>query len=455
MKTMLSNKIHKFLLLVVLACILSACNATPQNMESAPNSISESSTPENGSSTPATSSDKETPLEDEFAGYKLVSPPDGIIYTGGALIDDGFYELVFAKDVISGARNIVYTDFSTLHRIYLSSDVNSDHQSENDTSYIPAAVGGAGIITDGEYIYIIKKGSILLQDSYGEAAWPCLYRSNLDGSDRITIDLSPDQTINGTSGIFSDGDSLILLIDVVNEDASPHQELIRADFSSKKLTTLVDFSDVGLATQNLALVSSFGGKFVLSSLDFDDENGLIQTLYTLDPSKETIEPLVTFIPEKQYAFFQNGIIYYLDTDEQTLYSLDPLTMEKKIVLQKVAPPDITFDSIQIGFAAPTPYMAFRFNRDDSGSNYYWNSETGEWKKEQLMDGDREVHIYGIWKDYFLVKLQDKMVSYQDFTPEGQSYTNEMAVAEYALINQDDYWNGIPKYIHFKDDVYGD
>lgn len=71
-----------------------------------------------------------------------------------------------------------------------------------------------------------------------------------------------------------------------------------------------------------------------------------------------------------------------------------------------------------------------------------------------MDGDRPVTIYRIWQDYFLVKLQDKMVTYQDFTQNGQAYENQMAVAEYALIRQEDYWNGVPDYIRFTDDVYG-
>ena len=71
-----------------------------------------------------------------------------------------------------------------------------------------------------------------------------------------------------------------------------------------------------------------------------------------------------------------------------------------------------------------------------------------------MDGDREVHIFGIWQDYFLVMLQDKTVSYQDFTSNGQVYENQMSVTEYALISQEDYWDGTPNYLRISDDVYG-
>lgn len=387
--------------------------------------------------------------------YKMISSPDGIIYTGVAQVDNGFYELVFAKDVISGAQNIVYTDFQSLHRVFLSSDINSDHQSENDTSYLPAAVGGAGILTDGNYIYILKKGSLLLQDSYGEMAKPCIYRANLDGSNRMVLNLPFDQAISSTSGVFSDGNCLFLLIDVVHPDATNHQELICADFSAQRITTLIEFSHTDLDSQNLALVSSFEDKLVLSSLQINDEmDRFEQTLYTLDPVEETLTPLVHFSPETQYIFFQNGNIYYLELSENALYRFDPENGKSELLLPQLSPPGLAFDAVQIGNSAPEPYLAFRFTVGEDSVNYYWNRDTDEWKREKLVDGDREVHIFGIWQDYFLVMLQDKTVSYQDFTSNGQVYENQMSVTEYALISQEDYWDGTPNYLRISDDVYG-
>lgn len=423
-------------------CLFSACMAAP-NRDLQP-AVSR-----------AVSSTEETSNNETMPNYKMISSPDGIIYTGVAQVDNGFYELVFAKDVISGAQNIVYTDFQSLHRVFLSSDINSDHQSENDTSYLPAAVGGAGILTDGNYIYILKKGSLLLQNSYGEMAKPCIYRANLDGSNRMVLNLPFDQAISSTSGVFSDGNCLFLLIDVVHPDATNHQELICADFSAQRITTLIEFSHTDLDSQNLALVSSFEDKLVLSSLQINDEmDRFEQTLYTLDPVEETLTPLVHFSPETQYIFFQNGNIYYLELSENALYRFDPENGKSELLLPQLSPPGLAFDAVQIGNSAPEPYLAFRFTVGEDSVNYYWNRDTDEWKREKLVDGDREVHIFGIWQDYFLVMLQDKTVSYQDFTSNGQVYENQMSVTEYALISQEDYWDGTPNYLRISDDVYG-
>lgn len=433
----------KTMVVLVAAMLVTSCASPQKSITSIP------SPPPSVTSTP-----EGAQKEIEQPAYRLISSADGIIYNGGAQVADGFYELIFTKDVLSGAKNIVYTDFSSLHRIYLSSDINSDHQSESDTSFVPASVGGAAILTDGQYIYIIKKGSLLLQDSYGEVAKPCIYRADLDGSNRVEIDLSFDEAVNSTSGVFSNGDTLLFLIDVVDKDATGHQELVCADFSAKSITPLIDFSEANLGSQNLALVGSFGDKLVISVLQISESGDITKDLYTLDPLRGTISPLTSFSDKEQYAFFQHGNIYYIDLDENSLYQFDPNSAESELVIASVVPPDLNFDSMQIGFAAPEPYFVFRFTSGDNSFNYYWNCDTKEWKQELLKDGEREVHIYGVWKDYFLVMLQDKMVSYQDFTEDGQSFTNQMAVTEYALISQNDYWNGIPNYIRFTDDVYG-
>lgn len=427
---------------LVILCFLSAC-AAAQNGDLQP------TVPQ------ATTSTGETLNNETTTKYTMISSPDGIIYTGVAQVDSGFYELVFAKDVISGAQNIVYTDFQSMHRVFLSSDINSDHQDETDTSYLPAAVGGAGILTDGNYIYILKKGSLLLQDSYGEMARPCIYRANLDGGNRIALNLPFDQAIRSTSGVFSDGNRLFLLVDVVYPDATSHQELICADFSKQRITTLIEFSQTELDSQNLALVSSFENKLVLSSIQINDETEQIeQMLYILDPYEETLTLSVRFSPETQYAFFQNGDIYYLELNENALYQFDPENGKSELLLPQLSPPELDFDAVQIGNSAPEPYLAFRFTSGKTDVNYYWNHNTGEWKREKLVDGDREVHIFGVWQDYFLVMLQDRTVFYQDFTADGQVYENQMAITEYALISQEDYWAGTPNYLRVSDDVYG-
>lgn len=433
----------KMILLAAAAALFTACS--PMESGDAANSHSTVSVP-------ASSTAEE--VQNTQTRYRLVSSADGIFYEGRAQVEDGFYDLVYTKDVLSGAQNIVYTDFPSRHRVYLSSDVGSDHQSEDDTSYIPTAVGGATVFADDEYVYVLKKGSLLLQKASEQDAKSCIYRLNPNGSGRIALELSFDRVINSASGVFADGDALVLLVDSVDKDTSLHPELVRADFSSRRITTLMDLSEAGLDLQNASLVNSFGDKLVLSSSKIEENGTLVRELYTLDPAKEAIVPLASFDTAEQYVFYRDDAIYYIESSENALYQFDPSSGESTLLLDEIAPPELEFDSVQAGFPAPEPYLEFFFTKGESSVTYYWNSATGQWHQKLLMDGDRPVTIYRIWQDYFLVKLQDKMVTYQDFTQNGQAYENQMAVAEYALIRQEDYWNGVPDYIRFTDDVYG-
>ena len=413
------------------------------------------SDPASDSKEPGSSSAAEQQKSADSSPYHLISSPNGLFYSFPAQTADGFYELVYTKEVLSGAQNIVYTDFSTMHRAYLSSDINSDHQSETDTSYIPLALGGSEILTDGSYIYVFKKGSFILQHSDGLAAKPGIYRMDLNGNNRITIELPFDQEISANGGIFSDGTSLVLMMNVVGKDSSVHSELIRVDFSSQSITTLIDFSTINLNLPNISLISSFDDSFVLSSLRVTGDGEIIKELYTFDSSQGILQPLAGCTAEDRYVFYQHGNIYYIENSQNALYLFDPANGQSELVIPELVPPDCKFDSLQIGYPAPFPYLAFRSSNDDGGyANYYWNCSTHEWKESSLTDVYDEVTIYGIWQDYFLVNRRNKTVYYEDFAESGQSFTNQMTVSQYALISQNDFWNNIPNYIRFTDDVYG-
>ena len=420
---------RKVLLLSLLPALLchTACSASPQPSSSPASSAAVAGAPDEAAS----------------SEYRFLSSPI-------AQTDSGFYDLVYTKDVVSGAQNIVYTDFSARHRGYLS---DGDPQSETDASYIPVAFSGSQVLTDGDFLYVLCTGSLILQDSEGAAAQPRIYRMDLNGGHRTTVELPLGQQINRSSGVFSDGNSIVLMMDAEGADKAVHSELVRVDFSAKSITTLMDFSASDLDSANLFLVSAFGNHFVLSSTKFIGDGKVQNSAYVFDSAQGTLAPIAELAEDDNEVFYQHGNIYTIKTSQNALYQFHPADGQSELLIPELAPSG-SESSMQISYSAPYPYLAFSSGDSEDSATYYWNCNTHEWKTSSLFDRYAPVHIQGIWQDYFLVNLQDKTVSYED-SLEGQSFTNQMTVSQYALISQEDYWNSTPNYIFFTDAVYGD
>ena len=70
----------------------------------------------------------------------------------------------------------------------------------------------------------------------------------------------------------------------------------------------------------------------------------------------------------------------------------------------------------------------------------------------MVDGDTPVQIYADSSSEYLVRLEDQVVEYLDYTPDGVPVTNEMLAPHYVLIAKEDYWNNRPNYQEFTDHV---
>ena len=48
--------------------------------------------------------------------------------------------------------NLLYTDYATKSHIYLSNQINSDHNNESDTSYLESTIGGCYLALSDDYL---------------------------------------------------------------------------------------------------------------------------------------------------------------------------------------------------------------------------------------------------------------------------------------------------------------
>ena len=89
----------------------------------------------------------------DAAQMKIISSANGIIASSILGNEKGCYE-VFDRPANGG--NLLYTDYATKSHIYLSNQINSDHNNESDTSYLESTIGGCYLALSDDYLFIFK-----------------------------------------------------------------------------------------------------------------------------------------------------------------------------------------------------------------------------------------------------------------------------------------------------------
>lgn len=399
--------------------------------------------------------DSEDRSTSEPLSTELISSPAGIIYTGPACTDQGFYEVLFGKDVVSGAENITFTDYETCSRIYLSSNVNSSHQDESDTSYIPSLLGGYGIVTDKRYLYILKLGKPGLADLYGETGLTKVYRLDLDGNNRKEFTFKANEEIMPLSGVVSDGRNLYLEVYTIDSDTTTHLDLVKINFETQSSEMVYSLDEFYAQHKSLYLAGAKNDKLLFLQYETNEENETVQNFYKICISNPYPELVLQLNLEKACPILCDGTVYYFDLTKDSFYKFDLGTEKEMLLASNFSPKEINFDGVRAGRHSIFPYFFFEFSNQGSDEiwRYAWDMENRVWHEETLTDGDHDVSVWGEKDDCFLVKLQDKAVSYQDYSPNGDPFQNTMNVEQYALIKKRDYWDGRADYILFDDMIY--
>lgn len=389
----------------------------------------------------------------------LISAPAGIIYSGPAITENGFYEILKPLDSASNGGNIVYTDFSTCKRIYLSSQINSYHTSEDDTSYIFSLIGGAGILTDQNLLYVIKFGKPGLVESYGKAGLPILYRMELNGCNRKTIYLQANQSIVPDSGILATDGELFFLVQEVGSDLTEHIILCKTNFVNEQTEKI---SDLSKQIDGRIFLSGFSSNRILLYQYAYDETGSDRSVrcWSYDIADGLCRPYFEFSDSNFALMGRQGELYYIKSENEqfSLYQIDTSTENNSILLCKsLTPPIGNYDTVVPGNNSFYPYFSFYFENSQTleGARYQWNQEENIWLKETLSDGGKDVRIKGSIKDQFLIQIGDLEKEFVNYLSDGTAVEDSTLISQYALIKQEDYWNNVPNYIRFADDVYED
>lgn len=419
-----------------LILILTLCLALPSCSQAATHSFSSQTASSSEAVQPAPSA--------KVPSLKMLTSPDGLLFSSGAPAPDGFYDVFLNHD---GSANIIYYDYAARQTIYLSNQVNSNHKDTSDTSYLEFAMGGVFPLNDGEYLYILKAPNSPLLRTGQEGGKGYLLRMDPNGQNRAAISLPAALKPALTSPVVGAAGNFIFLAHSTNKDNTSQYKLLSTNFEKGALDELYSFEpDVPVF-----LLGSAGTQLLLCTALPDSPPS---ALLLFDPAEGAIKPLPFDLNQKQF-FMAGGKLLFLSFGSVALYEYDPLAAATRQVTASVVPDPLLFDELQLGQHVVDGFFfvqAYNLQKNRY-ERFAVDLETGELRAQKLTDGDSPVQIISDAGEYYMVSLKDLEVTYDDFTPDGIPIKNVMLCPHYALIRKEDYWSGIPHYIEFENQVF--
>ena len=173
---------------------------------------------------------------------------------------NGCYEVLYRP---VGDGNILYTDYASKSRIYLSSRITGEHNNESDSSWLKSTVGGCYFSLTSEYLILFKLNTPAFADSETDMQRGYIAKYDLDGSNRqILTWLAPNETI-ADGCIASDSENLYYLNYFVQEDGnSSPLSLIQLNITSGEKNEICQLSQ----NARHLIVGTYQDKIVIKNI---------------------------------------------------------------------------------------------------------------------------------------------------------------------------------------------
>ncbi|MDO5601735.1 MAG: hypothetical protein Q4G07_03105 [Oscillospiraceae bacterium] len=401
-------------------------------------------------------------------GLSMLSSP--------AATPQGYYELIEGS---GSSRLIVYYDYATRQRVYLSSDASAALD-ETSTAYIPSKNGAVSCYTDGEYLYAVGGGGVaaLPEPLRGDAEPPYLLRMGLNGANRQRLTFPLNQNIQWAYGAARDAEGCLYFTVFSLDAAKPVEEmsqttLVRANFDTQKTEPLFT---VNSQTQ-LRITGVYDGKLLLQKTVYDEDPSAVMaqseglrprhelTLFDIDAGEET--PVLSFEKEdykNQKIIYHDEKLYYMRPQSNAVYAYG-LASETETVLC----PDLPGDFFGPGADASLEgrimdgklFFTISLPQAEGGSSdepraAALDLATGERFFPNLtLTADAAKGPFIILpaaesSDYFFVHADSHEYTSLQSAPNGETYSVKLYAPVYKLILKDDYWHSRPNYIDFED-----
>lgn len=391
---------------------------------------------------------------------RLISAHQGLFATGYASTGNGCYEIQTNTDF---SVNILYTDYQSRQRVYLSADPNSKHNDESDTSWIKNGYGACVPLTDGEFLYVLQFGlqfNPTEQPVPAQDRLPKIYKMELNGANRQVLFTLPQGTaFDLGSGLLAGKDGLYFLI--LETDGETTQEwLVRADKSTGELQKLQELPLPGV----YSLAGGYDDHLLFYAIlhpgagpDASEEelvNKQRPTILRYSLTDRQLETIMDWPPLEKRGTVVGEEVLYWDSATLSVHAFHVPTGQTRTVRQGLPLDGFEFNNFFGDCYDGHVFFRMTDTKTREVHRYGLNLETGAVQELPLNEKGETVGVFGASEDgQLLVSLGDKVVPIPDYAPNGVPIIIESLVADLVLVKAEDYWAGQPVYLHLRADDY--
>ena len=364
---------------------------------------------------------------------RTLSSPSGLYSQNYADAPTGCYEII---QWASGDANILFNDLQSKQRVFLSSDLGSNHDNESDPSYIKSSSCGLSIMKSDKYLYVLGCGR--QAKSSEELEFPSfLEQRELTGGMVNSIEL-PANMIFNEGGAFAAGNDKLYFATIIftynDNDISYRYWLYTYDEKTGIMSPFYEFTTVTYA----GIISAYDDVLVIQCVEKIDGKPNI-CIYGLNIStsefyKITDEGYTMAMNDKLYVVCDDKSIkeYSITEDTTSLVSFGDEVTRVSLVAEPVD------DNLFI----------YTYNENTYESKYYvFNTADKSLKEIDLYNDEGNfIGICGRRGDYYFVITGEKLVSFKNIAPDHMTvFDDERVDYEYAWIKKSDYCNSIPNF----------
>ena len=382
----------------------------------------------------------------------LVTSRYGINNSYYAVSQEGAYFLVDNSD---RSANIAYIDFSTRQQIFLSSQPDSLHHDETDTSWVEDVPGSSTLFVAGDSLYLLASG--LPSQPPNEGDFGYILQMDMNGGNRQKIfEISGDMWIS--SSIAFDGVSLYFLATVYSEGGSEIQ-LIALDTQSKRSSVMASFAP----DAQYFLVGTYHDGLILKTISLTRADAelspnewyshQIHTLYSYSFSSRELKEEMSWAQDERSEIIYENKIYYVDSHSGQLFCQEIGQTTPSDVLVTLPSHDDTVMFKIISEVYDNHIFVQASASNGIYQTYHINLDTYHYSPVGLHAEDRTVGVVAETDGLFLVTLNMQTVMRDGTDPDGRPMQQPYTTLAVCLMPKEAYWNSRPEYIEIEDHVF--
>lgn len=366
-----------------------------------------------------------------------------------ATTEDGCYETL---ECSNGTGNVLYTDYDTGRKQFLSSNLSSKFNDESDTSWLESVFGGTSTFIAGEKLYVLKRGKNKEGDSTDKYR-TYFVRMNLNGSDHKKFYIPANVVIDEGSVIIFDGEKFYFMAveyDNSQEKVIATRKILSLEITKGKIDNILEMKKDIYDT----LIGGYDNKFILQRIQ-SESNKETPIIRIVEASVDNVETVVYQKEDPQEAVIVFKEELFAFNSKNNKLTMKNLKTDKEDSIKIEIPNFAPSQSILLVGDFFDRHLFFNVENKETqkSEKYSLQVDTKKMQKQSLYNDDLFVGIYAETKNNFLVITGEKVVTYPALSPDKITYFDENRyVYQLALIDKEDYWSNLPSYRFIEDKV---